>query len=126
VNDPTTAVQALDQVHDLLRRLVRRRFPEPFRVDDAGALRLVLPRPDWASYVALGLDEIRRSGEGSLQVVRRLRFLLEDLVAVAPPHRRAPLERQLALLQQGNRREFDSPQDLAVAEAPSPQGHGAH
>ena len=58
-NDPTTAVQALDELHDLLRRLAVRSFPSPVRLDEDGLLLLVLPRPSWADYVALAPDEIR-------------------------------------------------------------------
>jgi uncharacterized membrane protein len=85
INDPTTAVQAIDQLHDLLRRMIRRRFPSTSRKDEAGALRLLCPRPDWNSYVRLAVDEVRQYGKGSIQVTRRLRFLLEDLRKVAPP-----------------------------------------
>ena len=42
INDPTTAVQVLDQLHDLLRRLAPRVIPGEQRVDDAGRLRLVV------------------------------------------------------------------------------------
>jgi uncharacterized membrane protein len=58
VNDPTTAVEALDRLHDLLRSLVRRAIPSPARVDKDGRLRLFLPRPDFADYVQLSFEEI--------------------------------------------------------------------
>ena len=45
INDPTTAVQALDQLHDLLRRLARRRIPSPVRLADDGSALLRLPGP---------------------------------------------------------------------------------
>ena len=45
VNDPTTAVQALDQIGDLLLRLGTRRLEiDSFR-DDAGCVRLTVPFP---------------------------------------------------------------------------------
>lgn len=126
INDPTTAVQAIDQLHDLLRRMVRRRFPVPARRDEIGALRLICPRPSWDSYVRLALDEVRQYGEGSIQVTRRLRFLLEDLLRVAPASRRGELERQLALLEASVERAFATPQEAALAGRASPQGHGPH
>ncbi|MBN1208949.1 MAG: DUF2254 domain-containing protein [Myxococcaceae bacterium] len=122
INDPTTAVQAIDQLQDLLRRLVRRRFPSPARQDEDGTLRLICPRPDWNSYVRLAVDEVRQYGEGSLQVTRRLRFLLEDLLRVAPGFRRGELERQLALLEASVERSFADPREAAVASRASPQG----
>lgn len=126
INDPTTAVQAIDQLHDLLRRMVRRRFPSSARKDESGALRLICPRPSWESYVRLALDEVRQYGEGSIQVTRRLRFLLEDLLRVAPEFRREELERQLALLEASVERAFSTPQEVALAGRASPQGHGPH
>lgn len=98
VNDPTTAVQALDQLHDLLRNLSRRHIPSPYRVDDQQRLRLILPRPGWESYVHLAVDEIRQYGHDSIQVVRRLRGMLDDLLACVPAHRRAPLEQQVQMV----------------------------
>lgn len=123
-NDPTTAVQAIDQLHELLRRLVRKRFPSPSRKDEQGTLRLICPRPDWSTYVRLAVDEIRQYGEHSLQVSRRLRFLLEDLLQVAPAFRRDELERQLALLEASVERAFADAREAAMARRASPQGHG--
>ncbi|WP_225413933.1 DUF2254 domain-containing protein [Stigmatella hybrida] len=124
INDPTTAVQAIDQLHDLLRRMVRQRFPSTARKDETGALRLICPRPGWNAYVRLALDEVRQYGKGSIQVTRRLRFLLEDLLRVAPAFRRDELERQLMLLEASAERAFASPQEAAMAVRASPQGHG--
>ena len=98
VNDPTTAVQAIDELHDLLRRLARRHIPSPVRLADDGAVMVRLPRPAWEDYVALAVDEIRQYGAGSIQVARRLRYLLLDLKQFAPDSRQAPLDRQLRLL----------------------------
>jgi len=126
INDPTTAVQAIDQLHDLLRRMVHRHFPTPSRKDEEGAVRLLCPRPDWSGYVRLAVDEIRQYGEGSLQVARRLRFLLEDLLRVAPPFRRGELERQLSLLDASVERAFTDAREAAMAHHANPQGHGLH
>ncbi|WP_141332077.1 DUF2254 domain-containing protein [Myxococcus sp. AB025B] len=124
INDPTTAVQVIDQLHDLLRRMVHRRFPAPSRKDEEGALRLLCPRPDWSAYLRLAIDELRQYGERSVQVVRRLRFLLEDLLRVAPPFRRAELERQLSLLDASIERAFPDAREAAMARRASPQGSG--
>jgi uncharacterized membrane protein len=123
-NDPTTAVQALDRLHDLLRRLVDRHIPSPERRDAAGDLRLVLPRPGWNDYVELAVDEIRLAGAQQIQVGRRLRHLLEDLLSVAPANRRAVLRRELALVESGARRSFADPADVATAGRASARGHG--
>ena len=115
VNDPTTASQAIDQIHDLLRRLARRRVPSPFRVDDDGNLRVIAMRLSWDDYVALAFDEIRLYSARSIQVVRRLRGALADLVEAAPPPRRPSLERQLRLVEATTKREFEDAPDRARA-----------
>ena len=122
-NDPTTAVQALDRLHDLLRRLVRREIPSPMRRDESQLVRLVLPRPGWDEYVQLTIDEIRLAGERQIQIGRRLRYLLEDLLAVAPAHRVPVLRRELELLDAAVQRSFGDAADGAIARSPSAQGH---
>lgn len=100
-NDPTTAAHALDRIHDLLRRLALRRFPSPLRSDEDGVVRLVLPRPGWDDYVRLGLDEIRMSGAGQIQISIRLRTILEDLSGIAIEDRLPVIREELALLDAG-------------------------
>ncbi|MGI8574635.1 MAG: DUF2254 domain-containing protein [Egibacteraceae bacterium] len=98
VNDPTTAVQSLDAVHDLLRRLGTRDLTWGCWEDEEGEPRLFVPVPSWSEYVALGLDEVRHYGAGSLQVVDRIDRMLVDLERAVPPERHAPLDRQRELL----------------------------
>lgn len=121
INDPTTAAQALDQLHDLLRIMIRRGFPVVKQADPSGRIRLVIPHPDWNTYVHLALDEIRQYGCGSVQIMRRMRGALDDLLAMAPPHRRAALEEQRVLLEEAPRRGFSSPKERALAEQPDNQ-----
>ena len=123
-NDPTTAVQALDELHDLLRRLAQREFPSPIRVADDGSPLVRLPRPDWPDYVALALDEIRQYGAGSIQIARRLRYLLLDLKVVAPAYRQEPLDRQMRLLDAAIEARYDMLEDRRSAAEPSPSGMG--
>ena len=40
--DPTTAVQAIDRLHDILRQLARRPFPDGRHLDEAGRVRLTV------------------------------------------------------------------------------------
>src|SRR5512138_285782 len=99
--DPTTAVQALDRLHDCLRQLVSRSFPDGRHRDDKGVVRLVTRVMSWDDYVHLAFDEIRLAGAGSPQVARRMRAALEDLLTIAPPDRRSALKQQLDLLEAG-------------------------
>ncbi len=79
INDPTTAVQAIDQIEDLLRRLGRRELDAGYARDAEGVLRLVFPMPTWNDYLTLAFDEIRQYGASSIQVMRRLRAALVGL-----------------------------------------------
>ncbi len=80
VNDPTTAVQAMDQIEDLLHRLGDCILDVGYITDAKGNLRFVFPMPTWADYLSLGFDEIRMFGSESLQVQRRLHAALHDLI----------------------------------------------
>lgn len=124
VNDPTTAVQVLDQLHDILLVLLERQVPSPWRATEEHGVGLYLPRPDWDEYVALALDEIRIYAIGSLQVMRRMRFLLNDLVERAPLARQAVLHEQLRLLDAAIDERFTGV-EREVARRPDAQGHGA-
>jgi uncharacterized membrane protein len=99
--DPTTAVQAIDRLHDCLRQLAPRPFPDGRYRDEAGEVRQVTSSMTWEDYVHLAFDEIRMAGSGSPQIARRLRAALEDLLAVAPLERKRPLQKQLDLLRSG-------------------------
>lgn len=96
--DPTTAVQSIHRLHDLLRRLAQRPFPDGIHRDEDGVIRFVEPVRTWDGYVRLAFDEIRIAGAHSPQIPRRLRAALDDLKRVAPPERQAALDRQLRLL----------------------------
>ncbi len=124
VNDPTTAVQAVDRIHDLLRQLVARPFPPGSLGDRDGHVRLTFPTATWEGYVELGVQEIRQYGSGSLQVARRLRAMLEDLLTVAPEPRKVALRAQLDELDAAVRRGFRDPADQALAREGDEQGIG--
>jgi uncharacterized membrane protein len=79
VNDPTTAVQTIDQIEDLLLRLGQSDLDAGRIRDQNGALRLVYPVPTWGDYLTLAFDEIRQYGAGSVQVMRRLRSALVSI-----------------------------------------------
>jgi uncharacterized membrane protein len=122
--DPTTAVQAIDRLHDCLRQLARRPFPSGEYRDEHGTVRLRVAHITWDGYVRLAFDEIRQVGSSSAQATRRVRAALEDLLTVVPPERRAPLERQLALLD-GAIAENDWPAEERAGVTSDIQGIGS-
>ncbi len=98
INDPTTAAQVIEQLHDLLRRLGSRSIGDGRRFDEGGSLRLILPAPDWADYLELACAEIAAYGADSIQVSRALRQMLDDLESVADEDRLAAIRHQRARL----------------------------
>ncbi|HKJ35254.1 MAG TPA: DUF2254 domain-containing protein [Solirubrobacterales bacterium] len=125
VNDPSTAVQALDQLEALLIELSGRQLTPGVSRDSGGAIRLRWPVPSWEDYLSLALDEARQFGEGSIQVSRRLRALLERLHEIVPEPRRAAVEAKLELVRAGADRAFADEPDRASAAAGDPQGIGS-
>ncbi len=91
VNDPTTAVQALDEIEDLLLRLGQRHLAIGAYHDSGGDLRLVVPFPTWDDILRLALDEILFCGATSVQVMRRMNALVADLARALPTERRAAI-----------------------------------
>jgi uncharacterized membrane protein len=124
VNDPTTAVLALDQIHHLLLCLGRRHLGDGQVRDRDGKLRLVYGTPDWPDYVTLAVAEVRHYGGESLQVDRRLRAMLEHLIEALPESRRPPLREELTLLGSAVERRFQDEVDRKRAGVADYQGVG--
>lgn len=124
INDPTTAVLALDQLHHLLRSVGLRHLDTGQVRDATGRLRLVYRTPDWDDFVGLAVTEIRHFGKDSIQVARRLRAMLEDLIEAVPPRRTERLQQELDLLHRSVERGFFEPADRERADTGDSQGMG--
>ena len=124
-DDPTTTVQAVHRLHDLLRQLAPQTFPSGEHRDQDGVVRLVERAVSWEGYVRLAFDEVRLAGASEPQVSRRLCAALEDLKSVAPPDRQAPLDRQLRLLTAAVRRAHEDEEDVVAALTPDTEGIGS-
>jgi uncharacterized membrane protein len=123
--DPTTAVQAIDRIHDILRQLVRRPFPDGLYHDDAGVLRLIVRSMSWEEYVLLACEEIRLAGAGSPPVTRRLKAALTDVRSIAPPERVDVIDRQLELLAAAAETALNQEWDVEMALDSDRRGVGA-
>ena len=123
--DPTTAVQAVDRLHDLLRQLSRRPIPDGLHRDAEGEVRLAVFAMNWDAYVHLAFDEIRLAGAGSPQVTRRLKAALVDLKSLALPDRVAVLDEQLDLLAAATQTAMDDERDAEMALGDDRKGIGA-
>jgi uncharacterized membrane protein len=88
VNDPTTAVQAIDRITELLAALARRPDPAGDYVGSDGRVRVRVPEPDFARLATLAYSEIGLFGAASPQVVRRLLSAYANLEALTDGARR--------------------------------------
>ncbi|MFE5479250.1 DUF2254 family protein [Nocardia sp. NPDC056541] len=97
VNDPATAVQAIDELEDLLGWVAEARL-EPLRVtDNAGVDRLVVHLPGWEEFVRTGVDDIAFAARSPM-VVTGLRDSLRRVRDRATPEHVELLDRWLARL----------------------------
>lgn len=92
INDPTTAVQVLDELHRILRPMVAR-AELPALIDRDGALRLVHRPQRVEQLIDLALAEPLHYGAESLQIPRRAVSMLDDLRLVALEEHRACIDR---------------------------------
>jgi len=125
INDPTTAVLAMDQVHRLLRFVGKRRLHGQAVHDADGRVRVIFRTPDWDDFVNISFSEIRACGANSLQIVRRMRAMLENLIRTLPASRHAALRRQIDLLDRTLPGMYPLAEDLALARVPDSQGLGS-
>jgi uncharacterized membrane protein len=125
VNDPFTAVQALDRIAQLMAVLARRYLDEGWQTDRSGTIRLWYTTPRWDDYVLLAFSEIRSFGAGVMPVARRLRAVLFDLSALVQGPRRAVLDAQLELLDAAVARAYPDATEREQAMTPDRQGIGA-
>jgi uncharacterized membrane protein len=124
INDPTTAVLAIDQLQRLLRSVGLRQLHNDDNYDPDGALRVIARTPNWLDFVHLTFAEIRLYGAGNFQVSRRLRAMIESLIEVLPASRHPALRHELDLLDRAVAKLHAFPEDLAIARVPDPQGLG--
>ncbi|MBO9196367.1 DUF2254 domain-containing protein [Rhizobium sp. 16-449-1b] len=124
INDPTTAVLAIDQLQRLLCFVGKRSLREEATLDQSGELRVLCRTPDWDDFVKLTFSEIRLYGAGNFQIARRLRAVLESGLQVLPACRRPALEAELVLLDQQLAELYRFPEDLALARVADAQGLG--
>ena len=124
INDPTTAVLVIDQLHRLLRRVGGRQLRNEVICDAVGRLRVIFPTPNWEDFVHLACTEIRLCGAGSIQVARRLRAMLENLIKTLPEQRHPALRQELNLLDRTVEKAYVLADDLALARVPDSQGLG--
>ena len=124
INDPTTAVLALDQIHRLLRTVGQRQLRGETIADELERLRLIFRTPNWEDFVCVACTEIRSYGAGNVQIARRLRAMFDDLTASLPAYRRHALDQESRGLTRMIESLYAVPDDAALARLPDLQGLG--
>ncbi|MCC8392583.1 DUF2254 domain-containing protein [Paraburkholderia sp. MMS20-SJTR3] len=124
INDPTTAVLAIDQLQRLLSVVGKRSLYLEEIEDSSGQVRVIFRTPNWENYVHIGFREIRQYGAGSIQIARRLRAAIENLLQSLPEHRHHALLVELDLLDRVIDKQHLFPEDRALARIADSQGLG--
>ena len=124
INDPTTAVLALDQIHRLLRLVGRRQLRGDTIRDEHGQPRIILHTPNWEDFVHVACVEIASCGANNVQIARRLRAMIENCIESLPPHRHPALLIQRDRLDRMVESLYSIPDDLALARMADSQGLG--
>ena len=123
VNDPTTAVQAIDRISDLLGLVGSRPEPTGLRVDPGRAVRVKCRCRGFDEMLTLSLTEIIRYGADAPQVVRRLLAMFDELAATLPVERRTAIDGQRSLLAAATSAALPGP-FAKVASVPDREGLG--
>jgi uncharacterized membrane protein len=124
INDPTTAVLAIDQLQRLLRSVGERNLKDDFLRDSKGTPRVILRTPNWEDFVQLTCREIRLYGAGNFQIARRMLAMLDNLIGTLPAVRSPPLVAERELLIRMIDKLYLLPEDAAIARIPDTQGLG--
>ena len=115
---------ASDGLEDLLRMVGQTDLSDegaPLEKMDAG---LVVPVRRWGDYLTLSVTEIREYGHGSIQVVRRLRAMLDELSESVLPERREAVLHELERLDDAVAARWGASVDVDLAGRSDRQGIG--
>ena len=118
VNDPYTAVQAVDHLSVIFCALAQRPLGNHVIRDRSGAA-VIVPGRRFPEYLATMIGLIRRYGAGEPTVAHALLRLLGNCAAVAgdDPERCAAIDEQARIVIADAEREVPQPVDLALAHA---------
>ena len=104
INDPTTGVLAIDQVHRLLREVGKRELHGEGIADRDGNLRVIFCTPNWEDFIRIAAPRSAIAAPANVQIARRLRAMLDDLHASLPRHRRPSLDAERVCLDHSSTR----------------------
>jgi uncharacterized membrane protein len=113
VNDPYTAVQAVDHLSVILAALATRPLGSQTLADAGGTCRVHVPGRDWEYFVDLGLGQVRRFGHTEPRVVLALLRVVRDIATLCTPPRRQVLRDYVEVLLDDVQRDLPQAADRA-------------
>jgi uncharacterized membrane protein len=112
VNDPTTAMNCLDHLTNILVQAAHRPHQPVHRCDETGEVRLLVQTVTFAAMVELAFHQIRHYGAGdALVVARMIDALTEIAAATAETERRTVLWRYVLMVRRSADNGLTDPQD---------------
>jgi uncharacterized membrane protein len=119
VNDPTTALNSIDRLGEILLELAWRRRGDLVAISDNGRPLLITRRPLLEDTLGVAFDQIRHYAAGNPTVAIALTRLLGRLAVTAPETARAAFVEQLHELKSTAERRIDDPVDRTRYDAAS-------
>ena len=119
VNDPYTAIQAIDHLAVLFGALAARPVGDYVARDAGGSVRVIVPGRRFAEILSITIGLIRRYGAAEPNVVQALMRLLATcaVLAIEDPRRWMDIEHEARLLMADAEREIRQIDDLAPVRA---------
>ena len=106
INDPYTAVQAVDHLSVILAALASRPLGGQTLPDRQGVPRIHVPGRDWAYFIDLGLGQVRRFGHTEPRVVLALLRVTRDVGTLCSGQRLTALQDFIRVLLDDVRRDM--------------------
>ena len=123
INDPTTAMMALDRTAELVVALGRRRRIESMSGED-GTLRLLVPTLHFERVVDVAFSQVRRYGGHDAALVLHLVALVRQIARQVAPSERRVLADLLTALDEQARLDIEHTGDLAAVRRALEEARG--
>lgn len=98
INDPTTATTCIDRLAEILVAVGRRDLGDGCHRDEAGALRLLMPVPEFGGLVHLAFSQLLHFAADVPSVLEHLALRLATIASAVHAERHGPLREQAELI----------------------------
>ena len=125
INDPSTAMSAIDWLGELLVVLGNRIVPHRVRTGKDGELRFIARMSSFERSVGLAFDQIRHYGASNPSVARKLLDTIGRVAALVPEEHRAPLLEQAEAVRREAGEQIENASELQSVERLADQTRAA-